>query len=170
VKAVEGSLISNFASDAKVQCSLENLRKAILKTESVKYIYTENAGARPGHDVMRGHVGHRRTCRTRFGRARRGADVTAGHCVVPASTRACRPWQVAGPGGADPLAGAPPAACHWPPERCTSPAMPSASLHGLVAPARFYLPQPTFSRTYKPVPRAHASLPKPSPSAIAAAR
>jgi hypothetical protein len=34
VKVVEGSLISNLASDAKVQFSLENWRKAILKTES----------------------------------------------------------------------------------------------------------------------------------------
>jgi hypothetical protein len=34
VKVVEGSLISNFASDAKVQFSLENWRKTILKTES----------------------------------------------------------------------------------------------------------------------------------------
>jgi hypothetical protein len=101
---------------------------------------------------VRGHVGHRRTRRTRFGRARRGAGVTAGHCVVPASTRACRPWQVAGPGGADPPAGAPPAACHWPPERRTLPAMPSASLHGLVAPTRSYLPQPTFPRAYEPSP------------------
>jgi hypothetical protein len=33
VKIVEGSLISNFVSDAKVQFSLENWRKAILKTE-----------------------------------------------------------------------------------------------------------------------------------------
>jgi hypothetical protein len=152
VKVVEGSLISNFASDAKVQFSLENWRKAILKTASVKYIYTENA---------------------RFGRARRGTGVTAGHCAVPTSTLACRPWQVAGPGGADPPAGAPPAACHWTPERRTLPAMPSASLHGLVAPARSYLPQPTFPRAYKPVPavpRAHAFLPEPPSSAIAAAR
>jgi hypothetical protein len=173
VKVVEGSLISNFASDAKVQFSLENWRKAILKTESVKYIYTENAGARPRRDVVRGHVSHRRTRRTRFGRARRGAGVTAGHCAVPASTRACRPWQVAGPGGANPPAGAPPAACHWPPERRTSPAMPSASLRGLVAPTRSYLPQPTFPRADKPVPaipRAHAFLPEPPLSAIAAAR
>jgi hypothetical protein len=104
VKDVEGSLISNFASDAKVQFSLENWRKAILKTGSVKYIYTENAGARPGRDVVRGHVGHRRMRRTRFGRTRRGAGVTTGHCAVSASTRACRPWQVARPGGADPPA------------------------------------------------------------------
>jgi hypothetical protein len=168
VKVVEGSLISNFASDAKVQFSLENWRKVILKTESVKYFYTENAGARPGRDVVRGHVGHRRTRRTRFEHARRGTGVTAGHCVGPASTRACCPWQVAGPGGADP-----PAACHWPPERRTSPAMPSASLRGLLASARSYLPQPTFPRAYKPfptVPRAHAFLPEPPPSAIAAAR
>jgi hypothetical protein len=33
VKVVEGSLISNFASDAKVQFSLENWRKTILKIE-----------------------------------------------------------------------------------------------------------------------------------------
>jgi hypothetical protein len=33
VKVAEGSLISNFASDAKVHFSLENWRKAILKTE-----------------------------------------------------------------------------------------------------------------------------------------
>jgi hypothetical protein len=152
---------------------LENLRKAILKTESVKYIYTENAGARPGRDIVRGHVGHRRTRHTRFGRARRGAGVTAGHCAVPASTRAYCPWQVAGPGGADPPAGAPSAACHWPPERRTSPTMPSASLRDLVAPAHSYLPQPTFLRAYKPVPaipRAHVFLPEPPPSAIAAAR
>jgi hypothetical protein len=173
VKVVEGSLISNFASDAKVQFSLENWRKVILKIESVKYIYTENAGARPGCDVVRGHVSHRRMRRTRFRRARRGAGVTAGHYAVPASTRVCRPWQVAGPRGADPPAGALPPACHWPPERHTSPAMPSASLRGLVAPARSYLPQPTFPSAYKPVPvvpRAHAFLPEPSPSAIAAAR
>jgi hypothetical protein len=123
VKVVEGSLISNFASDTKVQFSLENWRKVISKTESVKYIYTENAGAHPGRDVVCGHVGHHRMRRTRFGRACRGAGVTAGHCAVPASTCACRPWQVAGPGGADPPAGAPPAACHWPPERHTSPAI-----------------------------------------------
>jgi hypothetical protein len=88
--------------------------------------------------------------------------VTAGHCTVLASIRACRPWQVAGPGGADPPAGAPSAACHWPPERRTSPAMPSTSLRGPVAPARSYQPQPTFPCTYKPVlavPRAHAFLP-----------
>jgi nucleoid-associated protein YgaU len=116
-----------------------------------------------GCDVVRGHVGHRRTRRTRFGRARRGAGVAAGHCAAPASTRACRPWQVAGPGGANPLAGAPPVACHWPAERRTSPAMPSASLRVLVAPARPYLPQPTFLRAYKPapaVPRAHALSPE----------
>jgi hypothetical protein len=122
---------------------------------------------------MRGHVGHRGTRHTRFGRTRRGAGVTAGHCAVPASTRACRSWQVAGPGGADPPAGAPPAACHWPLERSTSPAMPSASLRVLVAPARPYLPQPTFPSAYKQapaVPRALAILPEPPPSAIAAAR
>jgi hypothetical protein len=34
VKVVEGSQISNFASDAKVQFRLENWRKTILKTES----------------------------------------------------------------------------------------------------------------------------------------
>jgi hypothetical protein len=33
VQVVEGSLISNFASDAKVQFSLENWRKPILKIE-----------------------------------------------------------------------------------------------------------------------------------------
>jgi hypothetical protein len=33
VKVVEGSLISNFASDAKVQFSLKNWRKTIFKTE-----------------------------------------------------------------------------------------------------------------------------------------
>jgi hypothetical protein len=91
---------------------------------------------------VRGHVGHR-TRRTRFGRARRGAGVTAGHCAAPASTHACRSWQVAGPGGADPPAGEPPVARHWPPERRTSPAMPSASLRVQVAPACPYLPQPT---------------------------
>jgi hypothetical protein len=133
VKVVEGSLISNFASDAMVQFSSENWRKNDFENRSVKYIYTENAGACPGRDVVRGHIGHRRTCHTRFGRARRGAGVTAGHCAVPASTRACRPWQVPRPGGADPPAGAPPAACHWPPERRASAAMPSASLRGLVA-------------------------------------
>jgi hypothetical protein len=133
----------------------------------MKYIYTENAGARPGRDVMRGHR------RTRFGRARRRVGVTSGHCAVPASTRAYRPWQVAGPGGADPPVGAPPAACHWPSERRTLPAMPSTSLRGLVAPACSYLPQPTFPRAYKPVPTVpcvHAFLPEPPPSAIAAAR
>jgi hypothetical protein len=122
---------------------------------------------------MCGHVGHRRTRRTRFGRARRGTDVTAGHCAAPTSTRACRLWQVAGPGGADLPAGAPPAMCHWLPERRTSPAMPSASLRMLVAPARPYLPQPTFLRAYKPataVPRVHALPPEPPPSAIAAAQ
>jgi hypothetical protein len=110
---------------------------------------------------VRGHVGHRRTRRTRFGRARRGAGVTAGHCAAPASTRACRLWQVAGPGGVDLPAGAPPVARHWPPEWRTSPAMPSASLRVLVAPARPYLPQPTYPRAYKPAPavpaRTHAS-------------
>jgi hypothetical protein len=139
----------------------------------MKYIYTENVGARPGRDVVRDNVGHRRTRRTHFGRARRGTGVTAGHCAVPASTRVCRPWQVAGPGGADPLAGAPPAACHWPPERRTLSAMPSTSLRGLVALARSHLPQPTFPHAYKPVPtvpRAHAFLAEPPPSAIAAAR
>jgi hypothetical protein len=34
VKVIEGSLISNFASDTKVQCSLENWRKTNLKIES----------------------------------------------------------------------------------------------------------------------------------------
>jgi hypothetical protein len=34
VKVVKGSLISNFASDAKVQFSLENWRKTISKTKS----------------------------------------------------------------------------------------------------------------------------------------
>jgi hypothetical protein len=139
----------------------------------MKYIYTKNARARPGRDVVRGHVSHCRTRRTRFGHARRGAGVTTGHYAVPASTRACRPWQVVGPGGADLPVGAPTAACHWPPERRTSPAIPSTSLRGLVAPARSYLPQPTFPRAYKPVPavpRAHAFLPAPPPSAIAAAR
>jgi hypothetical protein len=67
---------------------------------------------RPGRDVVRGHVSHRRTRRTCFGRARRGAGVTVVHCAVPASTRACRPWQVAGPGGVNPPAGSPSAACH----------------------------------------------------------
>jgi hypothetical protein len=69
--------------------------------------------------------------------------VTAGHCTALASTHACRPWQVAGPGGANPPTGAPPVARHWPPERRMSPAMPSASLRVQVAPARPYLPQPT---------------------------
>jgi hypothetical protein len=105
-----------------------------------------------GRDVVRGYVGHRRTLRTRFGRARRGAGVTTGHCAVPVSTHACRLWQVTGPGGIDPPAGAPPAARHWPPERRTSLAMPSASLRVLVAPACPYLPQPTFPRAYKPAP------------------
>jgi hypothetical protein len=116
-----------------------------------------------GRNVVRGHVGHRRTRRTCFGRARRGAGVTTGHCAAPASTHACCPWQVAGPGGVHPPAGAPPVARHWPPERRTSPAMPSASLRVLVAPAHPYLPQPTFSRAYKPVPvvpRAHAFSPE----------
>jgi hypothetical protein len=126
-----------------------------------------------GRDVVRGHVGHRRTRRTRFGHARRGAGVTASHCAALSTTHACRPWQVAGPGGVDLPAGAPPAACHWPPERRTSPAMPSASLHVQVAPARPYLPQPTFPRAYKPVPavpRVHAFPPEPPSSVIAAAR
>jgi hypothetical protein len=128
----------------------------------MKYICTESAGARPGRDVARDHVGHRRTHRTRFRHARRGAGVTAGHCAVPASTRVCRPWQVAGPRGADPPASAPSVACHWPPEWRTSPAMPSTSLRGLVAPECSYLPQLTFTCAYKPVlavPRAHAFLP-----------
>jgi hypothetical protein len=34
VKVIEGSLISNFALDTKVQCSLENWRKTNLKIES----------------------------------------------------------------------------------------------------------------------------------------
>jgi hypothetical protein len=111
-----------------------------------------------GRAVVRGH---RRTRRSRLGRARRGVGVTAGHYTAPASTRACRPWQVAGLGDVDPPTGAPPVARHWPPERRTSPAMPSASLHMLVAPAHPYLPQLTFPRAYKPasvVPaRTHAS-------------
>jgi hypothetical protein len=115
-----------------------------------------------GRDVVRGHVGHRRTRRTRFGRARRGAGVTAGHCAAPASTHACRLWQVAGPGGADPPAGAPPVARHWPPERRTSPAMPSASLRVQVAPAHPYLPQPTS--------RALISQPRPPSRARASTR
>jgi hypothetical protein len=126
-----------------------------------------------GHDVVRGPLGHRRTRRTCFGRTRRGVGVTAGHCSAPASTHACRPWQVAGPGGVDPPAGAPPVARHWPPERRTSPAMPLTSLRVLVALARPYLPQLTFPRAYKPapaVPRAHVFSPEPPPSAIAAAR
>jgi hypothetical protein len=98
-KVVEGSLISNFASDAKVQFSLENWRKAILKTESVKYIYTENAGARPGRDVVRGHVGHHRTRRTRFGRTpRRRCDRwslrSAGeHSCVPSVASGWARWR-----------------------------------------------------------------------------
>jgi hypothetical protein len=139
----------------------------------MKYFCTQSVGTRPGRDVARGHVGHHRTRRTRFGRARQGAGVTAGHCAVPASTRACRPWQVAGPGGANPPVGAPSMACHWPPERRTSPAIPSASLRGLAAPARSYLPQPTSPHAYKPVlaiPRAHACLLEPTLSAIVAAR
>jgi hypothetical protein len=99
----------------------------------MKHICTESAGTRPGRDVARGHVGHRRTRRTRIGGTRRGAGVTAGQCAALASTRVCRPWQVAGPGGANPPAGASSAACHWPPERRTSPAMPSTPLCGLVA-------------------------------------
>jgi hypothetical protein len=71
--------------------------------------------------------------RTRFGRAHRGTGVTASQCAAPASTRACRPWQVAGPGGANPPAGVPSAACHWLPERRMSPAIPSTPLRGLVA-------------------------------------
>jgi hypothetical protein len=139
----------------------------------VKYFCTQSAGTRPGRNVARGHFGHRRTHRTRFGRARRGAGVTASHCAAPASTRACRPWQVAGPRGANPPACAPSAACHWPPERRTLPAIPSASLRGLAAPARSYLPQLTSPHAYKPVltiPRVHACLPEPPPSAIATAR
>jgi hypothetical protein len=122
---------------------------------------------------VRGHVGHRLTRRTDFGRTRRGAGVTAGHCAAPASTHTCRPWQVVGPGGVDPPAGALPAACHWPPERRMSLAMPSASVRVQVAPAQPYLPQPTFPRAYKPasaVPRAHAFPPEPPSSAMAAAR
>jgi hypothetical protein len=122
---------------------------------------------------VRGHVGHRRTRRTRFRHAHRGAGVTTGHCAAPARTHACCPWQVAGPGGVDPPAGAPPVARHWPPERRMSPAMPSASLRVLVALAHPYLPQPTFPRTYKPasaIPRAHAFSPEPLSSAVAAAR
>jgi hypothetical protein len=34
VKVIEGSLISNFSSDTKVQCSFENWRKTNLKIES----------------------------------------------------------------------------------------------------------------------------------------
>jgi hypothetical protein len=123
-----------------------------------------------GRDVVRCHVGHRRTRRTRFGRTHRGAGVTAGHCAAPASTHACRPWQVAGSGGVDLPVGVPPVARHWPPEPS---AMPSAFLRMLVAPARPYLPQPTFPCAYKPasaVLRAHAFSPEPPPSAIAAAR
>jgi hypothetical protein len=104
-----------------------------LENRTLKYFCTQSTGTRPERDVARGHVGHRRTRRTRFGCARRGAGVTAGQCAAPASTRACRPWQVAGPGGANPPADAPSAACHWPPERRTSPAMPSTPLRGLVA-------------------------------------
>jgi hypothetical protein len=128
----------------------------------MKYFCTESAGTRPGRDVTRGHVGHRCTRRTRFGRARRDVGVTAGHCAAPASTHACRPWQVAGPGGANPPAGALSTACHWPLERRMSPAMPSTPLRGLVAPARSYLPQLTFPCAYKSVlaaPRAHVFLP-----------
>jgi hypothetical protein len=33
VKVAEGSLVSNFASDPKVQFSLKNWRKTILKTD-----------------------------------------------------------------------------------------------------------------------------------------
>jgi hypothetical protein len=99
--------------------------------------------------------------------------VTAGHCAAPVSTRVCHPWQMEGLGGANLPAGAPSAVCHWPPERRTSPAMTSTPLRGLVAPARSYLPQPTFPCAYKPVlavPHAHACLPEPPPSAIATAR
>jgi hypothetical protein len=89
---------------------------------------------------------------------RRGTGVTAGHCAALVSTRACRPWQVAGPGGVDPPAGAPPVARHWPPKRRTSPTMPSASLRVLVAPTHPYLPQPTFPRAYKPAPAVPARM------------
>jgi hypothetical protein len=139
----------------------------------MKYICTKNAGARPGRDVVRGHVGHRRTRRTRFGRTRRGAGVTAGHCAAPASTRACRPWQVGRARWRE--------SAGWRTTRGVPLAAGAAHVtgHALASPtrssglARSYLPQPTFQRAYKPVlavPRAHACLPEPPPSAIAAAR
>jgi hypothetical protein len=48
VKVVEGSLISNFASDPKVQFSWKNWRKTILKTDQSNTFSTGNAGARSG--------------------------------------------------------------------------------------------------------------------------
>jgi hypothetical protein len=141
----------------------------------MKYLCTHSAGTRPGRDVARGHAGHRRTRRTHFGRACRGAGVTAGHCTAPASTRACRPWQVAS-GGARWRESA-----GWRTVRGVPLAVRAAHIagHALDSPTRSsgttrsYLPQPTFPRAYKPVlavPRAHACLPEQPPSAIAAAR
>jgi hypothetical protein len=124
VKDVEGCLIFNFASDQKVHFSLKIWRKTISKTAQ----RNTNAPGTPrrarGATSCAATSATRRTCRTHDGRARRGAGVTVCHCVAPARAHLCRPWQVVVPGGADPPAGAPPVARHWPPEWRTSPAMP----------------------------------------------
>jgi hypothetical protein len=120
----EGFLIFNFAIDCKVHFSLKIQRKSNLKTASANC-------KRPGTP--------RRALPRRRARPRRQATVRAvpasgAHAEAPERssvavlhrqelTRAVRgKW--AAPGGVGPPAGAPPVARHWPPERCTSPAMP----------------------------------------------
>jgi hypothetical protein len=115
----------------------------------------------------------RRTRRTRFGRARRGAGVTAGHCAAagehslgPSVASSCARWRsFAGrrtAHGAPLAAGAAHVAGH-------APGLPThASGTGVTLPTPTDLP-----RAYKPapaVPRAHALPPELPPSAIGAAR
>jgi hypothetical protein len=110
VKVVEGCVIFHFAVDHKVHFSLKIKRKFNLKTASANWKRPGTPEARSAATSCATTLATRRTCRTRVGRTRRGAGVTAAHCVASAGTHLCRPWQVG--------------RARWPPERRTLPPMP----------------------------------------------
>jgi hypothetical protein len=94
VKVVEGCVIFNFVADHKVHFSLKIQRKFNLKTASANRKRPGTPEARSTTTSCVATSATRRTRRTCVGRARRGTGVRAGHCVVPAGTHLCRPWQV----------------------------------------------------------------------------
>jgi hypothetical protein len=160
---VEGSLIFNFALDHKVHFSLKIQRKFNLKTASAKYKRPGTPETRSAATSRAATSATRRMRRTRVGCAHRGTEVTTGHCVAPAETHLCCPWQVGR------------ARWRWSTDRRIARGAPlaaraahvaghaPASPRVQVASAWPHLPPTDLLRAYKPAlaaPRVHAHPPR----------